>query len=171
MDFHESKVLPGKHVITWEDDASRNMLAGDEFDEATTENAISVVRKAKRVAWENYATILRALNTDKGSQFFANKSGSDGVKGVSEFEHYLALEGIKHISSRRNHPQTNGKEERWFRTYEEKRLKFSSFHEFAEWYNNRIHLGLNRKEGITPNEAVVQKLRPESWLGLFLRRH
>ncbi len=37
------------------------------------------------------------------------------------------------------------------------------------WYNNRIHLGLNRREGVTPDEAIVRKLRPESLLGLFFR--
>lgn len=38
------------------------------------------------------------------------------------------------------------------------------------WYNNTIHLGLSRKEGITPNEAVVNKLQPEALIGLFFRR-
>ena len=77
---------------------------------------------------------------------------------------------IKHIPSRRNHPQTNGKEERWFRTYEENRHKFKSFNEFIKWYNDRIHLGLSRKEGITPNEMIINKLQPESILGLFFRQ-
>ncbi len=170
MDVHDSKAVPGKYVIAWEDDASRLILAGDEFDEATTEKAIGVVRKAKKVAWEKYSAVLRELNTDRGSQFYANKAGSDGEKGVSEFELFLAEEGIKHIASRRNHPQTNGKEERWFRTYEENRRRFKSFKDFVEWYNNRIHLGLSRKEGFTPNEAVFYKLPQESMLGLFFRR-
>jgi len=73
-------------------------------------------------------------------------------------------------TSRRNHPQTNGKEERWFRTYNEKRREFRSFKEFIDWYNNTIHLGLDRKKGVTPNEAILNKLRPESLLGLFFRR-
>ena len=38
-----------------------------------------------------------------------------------------------------------------------------------KWYNDKIHLGLNRKEGITPNEAAINKLQPESVLGLFFR--
>jgi hypothetical protein len=32
MDWHESRVFPGKLVATWEDDASRLILAGGEFD-------------------------------------------------------------------------------------------------------------------------------------------
>ncbi len=170
MDIHESKVIPGKQVMVWEDDASRLILAGGEFNHATTKNAKKVVKDAKKRAWETYSALLLALNTDKGSQFFANKKDADGNKGLSEFEKFLEKERIKHIPSRRNHPQTNGKEERWFRTYEENRGKFKSFKEFIEWYNNRIHLGLNRKKGVTPNEAVLQKLRPESLLGLFFMR-
>ena len=50
MDIHESKAIPGKQVIVWEDDASRNILAGGEFNNATTENAIKIVKEAKRVA-------------------------------------------------------------------------------------------------------------------------
>ena len=57
-----------------------------------------------------------ALNTDKGAQFYANKKGADG-KGISEFEVFLQKQEIQHIPSRRNHPQTNGKEERWFRLF------------------------------------------------------
>ncbi len=169
MDWHESKAIPGKQVITWEDDASRIMLAGGEFDNATTENAKKVVIEAKHAAWE-YSAFLNQLNTDRGSQFYANKKDEKGNKGVAEFEEFLIKEGIKHIPSRRNHPQTNGKEERWFRTYEERRLEFGSFEEFVSWYNNRIHLGLSRTSGITPNEAVINKLRPENIIGLFFRR-
>lgn len=169
-DVHESKVIPGKQVIAWEDDASRLILAGGEFDHATTENTIKIAKEAKKVAWEKYSATLLALNTDKGSQFFANKKDSKGEKGISEFENFLEKEGIKHIPSRRNHPQTNGKEERWFRTYNEKRKEFNNFKEFKDWYNNSIHLGLNRKEGVTPNEAALHKLRPESLLGLFFKR-
>lgn len=169
MDWHESSVIPGKWVAAWEDDAARGILAGGEFDHATTENAIKLVEEARKKALNTYSALLLALNTDKGSQFYANKKDRDNNKGVSAFEKYLKKVGIQHIPSRRNHPQTNGKEERWFRTYEENRHKFKTFEEFMNWYNNRIHLGLNRKEGITPNEAILHKLRPGSLLGLFLR--
>lgn len=169
MDWHESKVIPGKHVTAWEDDASRIILAGGEFDNATEENAIKVVKEARKVAWEEYSAILHALNTDKGTQFYANVWDKKGNRGTSGFEEFLKELGIRHIPSRRNHPQTNGKKERWFRTYEENRNKFPAFREFVEWYNNRIHLGLSRREGITPRDAVFNKLRPECLIGLFFR--
>ena len=169
MDIHESKAVSGKQVIVWEDDASRKILAVGEFDNATANNAINIVKEAKKDAWDNYSALLIALNTDRGPQFYTNKKDADG-KGISEFESFLQKQGILHIPSRRNHPQTNGKEERWFRTYEENRHKFKTFKEFIEWYNNKINLGLNRKEGVTPNEAIFHKLRPASLLGVFFRR-
>ena len=170
LDYHESKVFPGKQVIVWEDDASRAILAGRESNNATAELAINVVKEAKKKAWDEYSAFLLELNTDKGSQFYANKKDKTGEKALARFEKFLEKQGIHHIPSRRNHPQTNGKEERWFRTYEEKRGQFKTFKDFINWYNNRIHLGLNRKTGTTPDEAIINKLRPENILGLYARR-
>ncbi|MAH07281.1 IS481 family transposase [Candidatus Pacearchaeota archaeon] len=169
MDWHESKIN-GKWVIIWIDDASRNVIAGGEFDNANTENSLLIVNEAMITAEERYSAVLRELNTDRGTQFYNSKFNDNGTRQKSEFEIELEKRGIKHILSRRNHPQTNGKNERWFRTYEENRGKFKSFDEFVKWYNNGIHLGLSRTEGITPNEAVYHKLLPESILGLFWRR-
>lgn len=169
LDWHESKAFPGKQVCVVEDDASRMLLCGGEFDSATAEASMQLMDKAIEAA-ESYSSSIREANTDRGSQFYANKFGKDGVRGFSEFEKFLVLRGIRHIPSRRNHPQTNGKNERWFRTYEENREKFGSFNEFMEWYNNRIHLGLSRKIGITPIEAALFSLQSGSLLGLFYRR-
>ncbi len=170
LDWHESRILPDKQVCAVEDDASRLILSGDEFDNATTENSIKLMEEAENKAFADYSAIILAVNTDKGSQFYANKNTNKEEKGECEFETYLKEKGIQHIPSRRNHPQTNGKEERWFRTYEEKRAQFNTFQEFINWYNNRIHLGLSRIEGITPQETVFHKLRPQSLIGLFFRR-
>lgn len=167
LDWHESKAIPGKWVCTVEDDASRLLLAGEEFDNAIEENNIELMRISIRKAFDTYSAAIREVNTDKGSQFYANTPTRKGERGESAFEKHLKKQGIKHIPSRRNHPQTNGKEERWFRTYEENRTKFKTFKEFMNWYNNKIHLGLNRKEGVTPKEAVLYKLQPESLIGLF----
>jgi len=169
MDWHESKVIPGKWVTVWEDDASRLILAGGEFDNATSKNAMKIVKETKKVALDKYSALLLQLNTDQGTQFYSNINNAENERALSEFEYLLRDEGIKHILSRRNHPQTNGKEERWFRTYGENRKRFNTFEEFIAWYNDRIHLGLNKKEGVTPNEAIMNKLRPESLIGLFFR--
>ena len=169
MDYHESK-YNGKWVIVWIDDASRLILTGGEFDEANTETAKKMVDKAIKVASEKYCSKLRELNTDKGTQFFNSRYNKDGIRSLSDFEKYLIKKGIKHIPSKRNHPQTNGKNERWFRTYEENRAKFISFEKFINWYNDKIHLGLSRVEGITPNEIVWHRLQPEAMIGAFWRR-
>ena len=126
-------------------------------------------KQAIKIANKKYSSVIREINTDKGSQFYANKKNKDGEKVYVEFELFLQKNNIIHIPSRRNHPQTNGKNERWFRTYEENRKRFKSFEEFVKWYNDKIHLGLSRKEGITPNEAIISKLQPEAILGLFFR--
>ncbi len=169
MDYHDSK-YNGSYVIVWIDDASRLILTGEEFREADTKNAKIIVKRAIKKAEEMYSSTLRELNTDKGTQFFNAKYNKDGNRTLGEFEKFLEEKRIKHIPSKRNHPQTNGKNERWFRTYEENRAKFKSFEEFIDWYNDRIHLGLSRVEGITPNEIVWNKLQPEAMIGLFWRR-
>ena len=169
LDWHVSKTIEGKHVCTVEDDASRNIICGGEFDDEKEIHGINLMKKADRIAYEKYSAVIREVNTDKGAQFYCNKNDKKGERGRTDFELYLENTGKNHIPSRRNHPQTNGKKERWFRTYEENRHKFKTFNEFVKWYNNTIHLGLSRKEGITPNEAIINKLQPESILGLFLR--
>ena len=157
-------------MIVWIDDASRKIIAGGEFNNANTKNSLMIVDKAIDIANKEYSAILRELNTDRGPQFYNNKYNNDGTRQKSEFEIKVKRKGIKHILSRKNHPQTNGKNERWFRTYEEKRGQFKTFKEFINMYNNNIHLGLSRTEGITPNEAILNKLQPESMLGLFWRK-
>lgn len=170
LDWHESKVIEGKQVCVVLDDASRNIICGGEFDSAEGEHGIDLMKKAIKIAGKKYSSVIRECNTDKGSQFYANKLDNQGNRGKAEFELFLERQGINHIPSRRNHPQTNGKNERWFRTYEEHRGRFKTFEEFINWYNNKIHLGLSRKEGITPNEAIGFKLQPEAIIGLFFRR-
>ena len=169
LDYHDSKVFPGKFVCSIIDDASRNILCGGEFDSEEAVHAINLIRKAIKIAYDEYSSVIREVNTDKGTQFYNSKLTKDGKRPLSEFELFLKEKGIKHIPSRIKHPQTNGKEERWFRTYNENRHKFKSFNEFIKWYNNKINLGLDRKKGVTPNEAIINKLQPESVLGLFFR--
>lgn len=170
LDWHDSDCIPGKHVCAIIDDASRNILCGEEFDNEYEEYAIELMKQAVNIAYRSYSSVIRECNTDKGSPFYNNTKDKDGERNRNEFELFLEKSQIQHIPSRRKHPQTNGKEERWFRTYEENRMKFKTFKEFVKWYNDRINLGLSRKEGITPNEAVMFKLQPDAILGLFFRR-
>ncbi len=65
--------------------------------------------------------------TDHRTQFYVNKRNEKG-EGENKFGAYLKENNIKHIVSRVNHPQTNGKLEKWFDLYDKrgmilKRLK------------------------------------------------
>ncbi len=171
LDWHDSDCFPGKHVCTIIDDASRKILCGGEFDNEYKEYAIQLMKEAIKIAYRDYSATIRECNTDKGTQFYNNKKDSDGERSKNEFELFLEKNNINHIPSRREHPQTNGKEERWFGTYEKKRMLFKTFKEFINWYNcDKLNLGLSRQEGITPNEAIGFKLQPGAILGLFFRR-
>jgi putative transposase len=158
----------GKKVIAFQDDASRYILAIREFKHATGINTIKILKEALSVA-ESINGVILAINTDRGSQFYANKKGKKG-KGKSLFQKYLERRGVKHIPSRRNNPQTNGKIERWGREFKQHRDKFDSAEAFMKWYNNRIHGALNLEIGETPQEAFIRKLRQESLCGMFLKR-
>lgn len=160
-DWYENLVLK-KQVIAWEDDASRLILAGGEFGRATAGNSIKTLKKAVARAGE-WSVLIREANTDRGSQFINNRGGmARFVKKLGEF-------GIRHVPSRVRNPQTNGKLERLFQEYQKHRGRFSSFDEFAEWYNNRLHGALDLERAERPMEAWQRKLPPESMIGLFNR--
>ncbi len=163
LDWHETET--GMKVLPVLDDASRKILAIEEFSAISTENALKVLKLAVETARE-YNAFIRELNSDRDSTFMTTKNPDwDNHK----FQQALREYGIKFIPSRAHHPQTNGKNERWFQEYDRHRLRFSTAKAFIEWYNNRIHGGLNRKQGVTPNEACMRKLQPEAILGLFYR--
>lgn len=115
------------------DDSSRFVLAGGEFDAATSEASIGLVRKVLY----DFGEIRRIgeIITDHGSQFFANKTDKDG-ESESSFDAFLTENGIKHIKARVKHPQTNGKIEKWYHTYEKNRKLFDDFDRFLNWYNS-----------------------------------
>ena len=104
LDWHTSR-FNGKEVCVVLDDSSRFILAGGEFQAATAENSIALMRRAL----EDYVEILKIKEviTDHGSQFFANKTDKNG-ESESSFGEFLAKNEIKHILARVMHPQTNG---------------------------------------------------------------
>ena len=74
------------------------------------------------------------------------------------FEKELNSLGIELWTSRRNHPQTNGKMEKWFDTMKKRLNKHpdETVQEFVRWYNEeRIHHALSYK---TPQEVYTEKL-------------
>ena len=125
------------------DDASRMILAYGEFKNATAENTVLLLKKALE-----YGKI-RELITDQGPQFT-----SDFLKEFCESNN------IRQIFGRINHPQTNGKIERWYGLYRQKRHMFESLKEFVYWYNQvKPHLSLNFEELETPAQAFRRKFK------------
>jgi putative transposase len=153
-------------MIAYLDDASRMILSIGEFKQATAENTIETLKQAEHEA-AGYHAFIREINTDRGSQFYAN-AGEKKKKGRSQFETYLQRQGIRHVPSKRNNPQTNGKIERWIQEYKKHRHRFNTAEEFKEWYNHRLHGSLRLEWGETPHEAFLRKMNPEPLLGLFM---
>lgn len=146
--------LDGKQYIAFIDDRSRKIMAGGEFTNATAENAIFLLHLAILTNGVSPVIIL----SDKGSQFYANIKMKSGERGISQFENEVRSFGIDFWTSRRNHPQTNGKMERWFDTMKQRKKRHpnESFLVFISWYNEkRIHHALEYK---TPEEVYWEKL-------------
>jgi transposase InsO family protein len=161
MDYHYCK--DGRYLCTVLDDASRKVLAAGEFDYKTTQNALIVLKQAQKSC--DFYPILAVL-TDHGSEFYANLRDA---KGYAEhgFELYLKEQGIKHVLCGVNHPQTNGKVEKWHDLYIHHRMRFSSLDDMLLWYNEeKPHGALNLEIAETPSQAFIRKMRPEVWLGL-----
>ncbi len=154
------------HCILWLDDASRMILSGGEFPEATSDHAIETLRAALAMA-ARWNLTIREVNTDRGSPFYANRRfGAD--PGLGRFQEFLAQHGIRHVVSRVNNPETNGKAERLWLEYDKLRWHFPTLHAWIEWKNDEVHGALWNLE--TPREAFQRKLPPETLVGLYLRR-
>ncbi|MGI0156826.1 MAG: DDE-type integrase/transposase/recombinase, partial [Thermoplasmata archaeon] len=154
------------HCILWLDDASRMILSGGEFSEATSDHAIETLDAALQVA-ARWNLTVREVNTDRGTQFYKNRRlGAD--PGLSRFQEYLAGHGIRHVVSRVNNPETNGKAERLWLEYDKLRWRFGTLQAWIDWKNDEIHGALWPLE--TPREAFQRKLPVETLLGLHLTR-
>ena len=170
MDWHISKAVLGKQVCVVLDDASRKILSGGEFSNATAENSVLLLREALENCRFSYNLGIRECISDHGSQFYGERRDKHGVADHA-FENYLKSEGIKQILCGVNHPQTNGKIEKWFDFYERHRSRYDSLSELLDWYNNRPHGSLNLRFAESPNGAFIRKMPPECWFwaarGLF----
>ncbi|MHB8351194.1 MAG: transposase family protein [Thermoplasmata archaeon] len=166
-DYHRTSVNH-PHVILYEDDASRMILAGGEFPEETTEHAIEVFEEALSVA-ASWGLTIRELNTDRGTEFFVSEKSDRPNPTPGRFQEYLALHDVRHVVSRVKNPQTNGKLERLWYEYDRHRWRFATLGEFIGWYNGEIHDALWTEMYETPREAFQRKLPTEVLLGLHLR--
>ena len=146
----------GSWFIAYMDDASRLIVGYGVFQEATAENTLKVLREALA----EYGRPKEIL-TDRGSQFYANE-GERKEKGVGRFETFLAEKCIKHILCRVNHPQTNGKLERFYGVCGQKKHQFKSIDEYVRWHNEiKPHLSLDFENLETPIQAFHRKQVPQ----------
>jgi len=132
------------------DDASRKLLALIECSSPTTEKSIEGMQAALR-----HGPIMQCIS-DHGSQFVSN------IGGDSRFAEFLDSNRIKQILCRIKHPQSNGKVEKFFDLYKNKRYLFKAKEEFIEWYNEvRPHRSLNFEILETPQQAFIRKMKAE----------
>jgi putative transposase len=144
----------GKWYITFIDDRSRKIMASGSFANATEEHAIFVLYQA--ILWNEVCPAV--ILSDKGTQFYNAKRNSKGIRTLSLFEQELKALGIDYWTSRRNHPQTNGKMEKWFDTMKKRFKKHpdESLQDFVKWYNEeRIHHALNYR---TPEDVYRENM-------------
>lgn len=134
------------------DDASRKLLALIECESPTTEESI----RGMQIALEHGK--IKQCISDHGSQFTANI-----IDGNSRFKEFLNTKGIKQILCRIKHPQSNGKVEKWFETYDNHRFAFKTMQGFMTWYNEkRPHRSLNFDILETPQMAFLRKMPTEA---------
>ena len=143
-----------KWYLSFIDDRSRKIMASGEFSNATEENSIFLFYQA--ILTNEVCPVI--VLSDKGTQFYNSKRNKKGVLTPSLFEQELNELGIEFWTSRRNHPQTNGKMEKWFDTMKKRMKKHpeETLQEFIKWYNEeRIHHALDYK---TPDEVYTENL-------------
>ena len=132
------------------DDASRKLLALVECNSPTTEKSIEGMREALR-----HGNIKQCI-CDHGSQFVSN------IGGDSRFVEFLEDNEIQQILCRIKHPQSNGKVEKFFDLYQNKRSLFKTKEDFIVWYNEvRPHRSLNFEILETPQQAFIRKMKAE----------
>ena len=135
-----------QNLAVYIDDRTRLIVSFGVFKRATAENTIALLKSGMAEYGKP-----KAIMTDHGGQYYANHPNADQQNTL--FGSTLSVLGIKHYLARVNRPQTNGKVERFFRTYKEEYAvgTFSSLGEYIRHYNEvRLHMSLHYK---TPKEV------------------
>jgi len=132
-----------KHFAVFIDDRTRLITSYGIFKNANIENSLTLLKSGITEFGKP-----KAIMTDHGSTYFNNKPDSKGILQLNTFQNKLRILGIKHSLAPVNRPQTNGKVERFFRTYKEEYITetFSSLKDFIIHYNTeRPHMSLHYK--------------------------
>ena len=137
-----------KHFSVYIDDRTRLITSYGIFKRANIINSLALL-KSSIVEFGKPKSVM----TDHGTTYFNNTPDSKGILQFNSYQKELRLLGIKHSLAPVNHPQTNGKVERFFRTYKEEYITetFSCIKDFIKHYNEvRPHMSLYNK---TPMEV------------------
>ena len=152
-DWHKikSEKLRGQNILVYIDDCSRRIMSYI-VGSQTTQNSKLALYKATG----EHGVIPYCLNSDRGTQFIANKFDKDG-KANHAFQMTLEELGIVFIPSKKRHPQTNGKNEKFFHILDtEFDERFETIEDFFKWYNEeRLSEALDY---MTPLEAYKKRL-------------
>lgn len=139
-----------------EDDASRTVLGIIETAVRSSAKSVRLLDKV-RDSQADTGQILEVV-TDHGSEFYAPNRDDRG-EASHAFEEYLDEHAIKHILCKIGRPQSNGKLEVFFQTYDKQRWRFAGLCEFLEYYNTeRPHQSLKYDDLETPAEAYDRLL-------------
>jgi len=141
--------------IAFLEDASRLITCRELLPNATTEATILVLE----TGFARYG-----VPNQNGSQFVSNHKANTPRHTFGRFlEHY----SIRQIVARRNHPQTNGKIERFFREIERLIAAGFSMDDVVNWQNRiKPHASLDDK---VPETVFVERLPPERIFGYAQR--
>ncbi len=132
-----------KHLSVYIDDRTRLITSYGLFKNANILNSIALLKTGILEYGKP-----KAVMTDHGSTYFNNTPDSKGILQLNIYQKTLNRLGIKHSLAPVNRPQTNGKVERFFRTYKEEYITetFSNIKEFITHYNEtRPHMSLYYK--------------------------
>jgi putative transposase len=145
--------LAGQWLTCYEDDASRFILGHGIYPTLTSAYSVEVLDRAiKRHSKP------KSVLSDHGSTFYAVESVAR-EKGLTEFERYLLRNKITFVMGRVDHPQTNGKLEKFFDIFEKKVKFFSSIDEFFEWHDcERPHGAFDLSRLETPVQMFYKKM-------------
>lgn len=122
-----------KWMITYLDDHSRFIPGSAIFENATSENAIDLLKRCI----SEFDTPEQIL-TDQGTQFHTTQAD-----GITEFDKFCRRYRIEHIVASKRRPTTIGKVERFHGSYEREAWRFPSHGDYIKhWNYERPHQGI-----------------------------
>jgi len=135
------KYYGSRYLIAFLDDCSRYLVGASLCRSATTTRILHTLDECL----SNGRTPHQILS-DHGTQYYSDD-------GPSQFTSFCKDHGIEHIMASIGKPTTQGKIERFFRTFTAYYPRFNNMELFRAYYNMKPHAALNYK---TPEQIYYQ---------------